>query len=234
MRILKQELRAAADAVPFLTRAPAPLAVDGDDVRRAGPYFPIVGAAIGAVCAAASELAGPELGLAVTALLTGALHLDALADLADASGADGRERALEIMRDSRIGAFGATALTLDLMVKHAALGRCTPRQVIACGALSRTIPVVLAARLQYARPEGAGSSFAEGGGQRATAAVVAGAVCAVAGARSEGLRLGVVAAGVGLACERLLRRWLGGSTGDALGASLELTETLLLTVAGRR
>ena len=234
MRILKQELRAAAAAVTFLTRVPMPLAADSNARRRAGPYFPIVGAAIGAVCAAVNELTEPELGLAAATLLTGALHLDALSDLADASGAGSRACALEIMRDSRIGAFGATALTLDLMVKRAALARCTPRQVIACGALSRTIPVVLAARLPYARPEGTGASLAEGGGQRATAAVIAGALCALASTRAEGLRLNVVAAGAGLACERLLRRWLGGSTGDALGASLELTETLLLTIAGRR
>lgn len=234
MRILKQELRAAAAAVTFLTRVPVPLAVDSDDIRRAGPYFPIVGAAIGAACAAVTELTEPELGLAVATLLTGALHLDALADLADASGASSREHALEIMRDSRIGAFGATALTLDLMIKRAALGRCTPRQMIACGALSRTVPVVLAARLPYVRRDGTGASLAEGGGQRATAAVVAGAICAVSGARGEGLRLGVAAAGVGLACERILSRWLGGITGDALGASLELTEAMLLTIAGRR
>jgi adenosylcobinamide-GDP ribazoletransferase len=234
MRILRQELRAAAAAVTFLTRVPVALAVDADDMRRAGPYFPLVGAAIGAAGAAVNELTGPELGLAVTTLLTGALHLDALADLADASGASSRERALEIMRDSRIGAFGATALTLDLMVKRAALRRCAPRQLIVCGALSRTVPVVLAARLPYARRDGTAASLAEGGGQRATAALVAGAMCAVAGTRGEGLRLGVMAAGLGLACERLLRRWLDGSTGDALGASLELTETMLLTIAGRR
>src|SRR5713226_885335 len=127
----RTELRGLAAALTFLTRIPLGrrLVLDGDDVARAGPAFPLVGAGIGAaVGGIAAALAHPlspllavALALAVGALLTGALHLDALADTADALGARSRERALEIMRDHAVGAYGAVAIALDLLIKGAAL-----------------------------------------------------------------------------------------------------------------
>ena len=111
------ELRAAAAALAFLTRIPVGrwLDLDGDDVGRARLAFPLVGAAVGAaVGAIAAALAGPfspplaaAIALVAGAVLTGALHLDGLADTADALGAHSRERALEIMRDHSIGTYGA-------------------------------------------------------------------------------------------------------------------------------
>src|SRR5438105_10756168 len=125
------ELRALAVALSFLTRVPVGrwIDLDGDDVARAGAVFPVVGAGVGAAVggttAALAEPLSPllaaGLALAVGAVLTGALHLDALADTADALGARTRERALEIMRDHALGAYGAAALALDLLVKAAAL-----------------------------------------------------------------------------------------------------------------
>src|SRR4051812_24910218 len=110
------ELRALAAAVSFQTRLPIGrvVVVDGEDVARAGVAFPLVGAAIGAAVGGVfvglaphlSPLPAAGLALVLGALLTGALHLDALADTADALGAATRERALEIMRDHSIGAYG--------------------------------------------------------------------------------------------------------------------------------
>lgn len=232
MARLRGEARAVTAALGFLTRVPVAIEIRGEDLRRAGPYFPLVGAAIGGTCAAVNKRAGPELALVAMTVLTGALHLDALCDVADASSTADRERALEIMCDSRIGAFGATALTLDLMLKRAALRSCRPRRMIASCALARTVPVVIAARLPYARADGTGASLAQSGGQRAAATLATGTVCALISARGAGVHMIATATAVGLVSEVAMRRWLGGSTGDTLGTSLELTEMILLAQAG--
>ena len=125
------ELRGLAAAVAFLTRIPVGrwIRLDAADIARGSAVFPLVGAGIGAaVGGIAQALSGSltpplaaVLGIAVGAALTGALHLDALADAADALGAQTRERALEIMRDHSIGAYGGVALVLDLGAKTVAL-----------------------------------------------------------------------------------------------------------------
>src|SRR5436305_4983561 len=147
-----EELRAAAAAVTFQTRIPLGhrLVLGGDDVARSGAAFPLVGAALGAAVGAIAFALAPRLSpllaaaLAVAAgvALTGALHFDALADTADALGARTRERALEIMRDHQIGAYGALALVLDVGIRVAALEALhDPLRYAACaGAASRVRP----------------------------------------------------------------------------------------------
>jgi adenosylcobinamide-GDP ribazoletransferase len=241
------ELRAIAAAVAFLTRVPLGrwLSLDGRDVARAGPAFPLVGAGVGAaVGGIATALARPlsaalavALALAVGTLLTGALHLDGLADTADALGARSRQRALEIMRDHATGAYGAVAIVLDLLIKAAALaalthhGRALPFAV-AAGAQSRSIPVLLAAALPYARSgEGTAASFTQGGRGRAVAATAIALGIAVVAAGSNGLLVAACAPAVALPLGFVLRGWLGGVTGDALGAAVELSEATVLVVA---
>src|SRR5690242_10316582 len=151
-------VRAPVAAVAFLTRLPVGrlAAFDGRDVARAAAYFPLVGAAIGGAVGATAyglaQVAPPFVAagaaLAAGALLTGGLHLDGLADTADALGGRSRDRALEIMRDHATGAYGATAIALDLLVKAAALAALAPGRAVvayaaAAGALSRAVPVVL-------------------------------------------------------------------------------------------
>jgi adenosylcobinamide-GDP ribazoletransferase len=173
-------------------------------------------------------------------LRTGALHQDALADTADAAGAPTRERALEIMRDPRVGAFGVAATVSDLLVKSAAISTVTERRRIvrtwvAAGALSRAVPVLLAAALPYAREQaGTGDPLTHGGAERAAAAGCLSLACAVFALGGEGARLAAVAAGLAGAAGAILGGWLGGVTGDGLGAALELTETTLLVLAARR
>jgi adenosylcobinamide-GDP ribazoletransferase len=215
--------------------------LDGADIARAGLWFPLVGAGIGAaVGGTAAALAGPlgnllaaALALAVGAALTGALHLDGLADAADGLGGRTREQMLEIMRDHRIGAYGATALGLDLLVKLAALAALTSHvaAVVAAGALSRAVPVVLAAALPYAGGSGLGSSLGRAARWRPAGATVVAAALAVGLAGRDGAVLVAVSSAVGAVLYAASRRRLGGVTGDTLGASAELVEAAALVAA---
>jgi adenosylcobinamide-GDP ribazoletransferase len=225
-------------AVGFLTRVPVGR-VEGADVARGAVAFPVVGAGIGAAAGGLALLVHPPLSPGVAAalavatgtVLTGALHLDALADTADAVGAQTRERALEIMRDSRIGSFGAVALGLDLLLRVTVvaqlLGGSLLGPLIAAGALSRGASVAVAAALPYAR-EGDGvldqrrSSLAAGG--------VAIVIAAVALRTDAVAVIGSVAI-VTVVLVALYRRWLGGVTGDTLGAASEIAELTALLVA---
>jgi adenosylcobinamide-GDP ribazoletransferase len=231
--------RSALAAVAFLTRVPVGrwVELDGDDVARAGWAFPLVGLGIGAaVGAVADGLSGPLtpllaalLGVALGAVLTGALHLDALADTADALGGSTREGALEIMRDHRIGAYGALALVLDVGIKAAAIAVLDVEQVAAAFCLARAVPVALGAALPYARTgEGIGrATTGTGVWQVVVSAAIAVAACVLLGSPWLAL-VGVAALGI---CGLTARRWLGGVTGDVLGAAGEVTELAALVTA---
>jgi len=238
------ELRGFAAAVSFLTRIPVGrwIELDGADVARGGALFPLVGAGIGTVVGGIAQAAGGTLtapvaallGVAAGTVLTGVLHLDALADTADALGATTRERALEIMRDHSVGAFAAVALVLDLGIKAAALAALVGhhdalRAAVCAAASARAVPVVLSVSLPYARPaDGLGRVLGGTGRLRALVAIaIAVAVCALLHAS---LLLAVVA-GIAVACGLAARQWLGGVTGDVLGAAAELAETGALVAA---
>ena len=238
------EVRGLAAAVAFLTRIPVGrlLELDTADVARGGAYFPLVGLGIGALVGGIAEAAGSSLtaplaavlGVAAGAALTGALHLDGLADTADALTAPTRERALEIMRDHAIGTYGTVALVLDLGAKVGALSALVMHHdalraaVCACAA-ARAVPVFLSVALPYARPTaGLGRALGGTGRPRAAFAVVIAVVVVVL--LHAALLLAVVA-GVGIACGLAARRWLGGVTGDVLGAAAELAETGALVAA---
>lgn len=241
------ELRGAAVSLTFLTRLPLGLALplDGDDLARSGPYFPLVGAGIGAVVAGVavgvSDVAGPLLGAVVAvacgAALTGALHQDAVADTFDALGTGSREAALRVMREPTIGAFGATALFLDLLLWTALLATLLGRPsfvavVVVVSAWARLGPVLLLATLPYVRPEGGvGSALSRGSRARAAVAL---AVAAVIGVLVLGAGIAVIAAVMLLTLGLLgvgFRRWLGGVTGDALGCTIELLAVVGLAAA---
>jgi adenosylcobinamide-GDP ribazoletransferase len=248
MQVVSGELRGAAAALSFLTRVPVGrvVALDGPDVARGAALFPLVGAGIGAATGAVVyALDGPLsatlaalIGLVAASFLTGVLHLDALADTADALGGLTRERALEIMRDHSIGAYGGVALVLDLGLKAAALAALAGsvdvvRFAVCAAAASRVAPVLLSAALPYARPgEGLGRVLRTTGlGRCAAAALIAAVICvALAGLDDGAILLGVVAAVV-VAVGAFSSRRLGGVTGDILGAAAELAETAALVVA---
>ena len=240
----RRELRAAAAAVCFLTRLPLGrrLTLDAPDLARAGIAFPLVGAALGALVGGLAQLLAHPLGswlgaavaLAAGLLATGALHLDALADSADALGAASRERALEIMHDHAVGSYGAAAIALDLVLKTGALAALASHHAAlavatAAGALSRSVPVALASLLPYARAgAGLGLPLTRGGRGRALSAALLGAAIATLVAGSQGALALLAAAGVLALAWAGCRRWLGGVTGDTLGAAVELTELAVL------
>jgi adenosylcobinamide-GDP ribazoletransferase len=240
-------LRAVAGALSFLTLVPVGrfVALDAPDVARGTPLFPLVGAGVGALAGVIALALHPWLpaftaaGVAVAfaVLFTGAMHVDALADTFDAAGGQSRERALEIMRDSRLGTFGASALALDLLLKVGAVAALLVRggalpALIAAGALSRASSPPLATLLAYPRAGGGPGSALTGVPRLVAAvAVVVGVVIAVVAVESDAAWLVATAAGIAIGLGLLYRRWLGGATGDCLGAVTEVCETIVLVVA---
>ncbi|HEV8635037.1 MAG TPA: adenosylcobinamide-GDP ribazoletransferase [Chloroflexota bacterium] len=216
-------------------------------------FFPLVGAALGAALGGLGMVAerllppGPTaaLLLAAGALVTGGLHLDGLMDTADGVfGGRTRERRLEIMRDSRVGAYGALAAGLALLGQYACLvelGR-TERllALVVALTLGRWAMALALGLFPAARTDGLGAAYrAEDG--RAPAAVATllalAVVAAVAAASATGTAAERSAAATGLALVVALGggRWLagrlGGLTGDAYGALCVLAETAALYAA---
>ncbi len=238
-------VRAAAAALAFLTRVPVGrlAALGPDDVARGAVLFPVVGAGIGALVGGVAVgldsrltvLLAAALAVAAEALVTGAIHLDALADAADGLGAPTRERALEIMREPAIGSFGATALGLDLLVKTAALaalldGPDPVLAAIAAFALGRAAPLALSWALPYARA-GAGLGASVVGGPWVWGGVLLAIGVAVGALGLRGLWLAAGAAVAVVLVGLVARLRFGGVTGDVLGAGVELATVLALVAA---
>ena len=239
-------VRAPLAAIAFLTRVPVGRHVDigADDVARGAALFPLVGGAIGGGCGlVADALAGPlpplvagGLAVALAAVVTGAMHLDALADTADAFGGRTRARALEIMRDHAVGAFGAVALVLVCLVDAATLGTLGTTDDaalvgLAAGAGGRAAILPLALVLPYARPSGGQGRVLDRIGP---GTVVIGVGLAFALGLPAGLP-GLAGLGAAAVLTVVLgivwQRWLGGVTGDLLGATAKLAETAILVTA---
>ncbi len=188
-----------------------------------------IGAAVGATAAGLAEVAPPllagALAVALELVLTGALHADGLADSADGLGGRDRDHALAIMRDHVLGAYGASALVLALLVKAAALGELAVLPVVAAYAVSRAAPLALAATLPAARADGTGRLL-QGLTPRHAAAGL-GLAAAIAVVTAPLALAALPAAGL---VWWLARRRLGGVTGDVLGAAIELTAAVALVV----
>ncbi len=235
-----------ATAVMLLTRIPLPPIVDHAPARAAWA-FPLVGALLGAATgaiAATLYAAGLNPGLAAgwslaaSLLLTGALHEDGLADTADGlGGGRTRERRLAIMRDSRIGSFGALALALALGLRWLALAlilAAHPRAAIPAMALAGALgrcAMLVPLLLSPARDDGLSASL----GEVPRAAILAGwafgaglAFAALPPGRAA-LAL-ALALGCGTIMRRIARIALGGQTGDLLGATEQLAECAVLTL----
>jgi adenosylcobinamide-GDP ribazoletransferase len=237
----KRELIRLLAAIQFFTYLPVPAWVGHSEehLRGAIHYLPVIGLLVGCTGAATlllGSLLWPPLVAVVastvaTILLTGALHEDGLADATDGfGGGRTREQALAIMKDPRIGAFGALALVLALLLKVACLQAVVPARaallLVSGHALSRFGVVVLMACLPYACQTGASRArvFAQdvSSASIAVAGLAAIAPLALLGAPTLG---GAGAAGVvGGIWGLYLRRRLGGYTGDSMGAAQQLME----------
>lgn len=242
-------LRHLAAAFRFLTRLPVPgPALAGAELGRALAWFPLPGLVLGGLAAGAAYVLTGRLAPGVVAALivaglawlTGALHLDGLADVADGLGGGHGDagRTLAIMRDSRIGAFGAVAVALLLALKVTAVAELISRgggwALLCAPALARFAAVPLVVLFPYARPEGLGRPFHDGGGARelAIAGALAAAILAGAGLRSAIPAAAALATAAAMAFA--IRRRLGGLTGDVYGAAVEVAETVFLVCAGVR
>lgn len=248
------ELRRALVALGYFTRTPIPARVgwSAQDLDHAARYFPLAGAVVGAVGAAAllgAALLWPlpvalALSMLGTLLFTGGLHEDGLADSADGFGGGyTRERRLEIMRDPRVGSFGVLALVMVLLIKFVALLELAQPAVaqaalalLVAHAASRAAALVLMARLPYAREDDAsGASRArpvtQGSGPRDAAVGLClglspALLATAAGAMAPLALLALLAAVtlVVLGATRYLRARIGGYTGDSLGATQQIAE----------
>ncbi|MDP1600769.1 adenosylcobinamide-GDP ribazoletransferase [Phenylobacterium sp.] len=229
-------------AVQFLTRIPTPALRDfqPDWISRSARYFPLVGLLVGGGCAAVFWSASliwsgwlpALLAIAAGVLITGAFHEDGLADTADGLGGGTTvAKRLTIMKDSRIGTYGALALGLTLAIKAAALatlpaGLGAWTLVAAHGAgrgasvlAMRALPYVGDAKVGKWKPSPADLSLAE----VLTAVAVAGLPLALSPDGVVGLAI-LIGAILALAVSLIARRLLGGYTGDVLGAIEQVFE----------
>jgi adenosylcobinamide-GDP ribazoletransferase len=235
-----QSLRAA---MAFLTVIPVATAEGTSGERLGRAYFPAVGALLGLVAGVAfalsaavtSPLIAAVAATAVMAVLTGALHLDGLADAADGLfGGDDVARRLEVMRDSRVGSFGLVAVVLILVGDVAALASMSvPRAIVAlviAGALSRWALLLVIAAVPYVRQAGLG--IAAGGPHRRFDLVLGSAIAAIVCLLDwrRALAAVLVAAVIAVVVGAIARRRIGGATGDVYGATAELSQLGVLVV----
>lgn len=238
-------------ATALLTRVPMPHP-DGAmpaGLARAQRAFPLIGALIGLFVGLVdlSSLsigiplpAAAALALGASAALTGALHEDGLADVGDGFGG-GRDRAakLSIMRDSRLGTYGAIVLLVSFSARLSALvslpaAAIVPGLVVA-NALGRAALPVLAASMPYARDDGLGKSAGRPEAASAITAVIIAVVIALLCLSTKAALLAVAATVAAAAAVALLAwRQIGGVTGDVFGATEQVAETAVLIMLAAR
>ena len=233
-------------AFQFLTIIPLPGSVrhEAGDLGRSTLFFPLVGVVIGALMVGANWLLSPLLArplcdvllITVATVVTGALHLDGLSDVCDGLAARGsRERFLEIMKDSRVGAVGAVALVLGLLLKWQALVAVPDglkwQALLIFPTVARFGQVLTMTGARRAKADGLGAAFTEGTGVLTLtgAGVITTTTCLLL------LGAGGLIPLVALLLCTAAGRWffqakLGGLTGDTIGCLSELNEILALTV----
>ena len=232
-------------ALQFLTRIPVPSQpYVVDSLARSVKFFPLVGVVVGGGAALLHLLIAPHLPRAIAALLvllylvlvTGCLTEDGLADAADGfGGGRDREQILLILRDSRIGSYGAAALTLSLLCRLLLISSLPIIQVapylIAAHVLCRWTTVPLSYCLPAARPKGADGSDGQGAriASLTSAGTLAGGTLFSFAAAAILLRSHAIAPIVCVTALTLLtglyyKRRIGGITGDCFGATIQLAE----------
>lgn len=253
---MKRELKIFFTALMFYTRIPCPAWVDHDEtyLNLSTRYLPVigwlVGAVYGGVILAASFVFPPVvsilLGWAATILLTGAFHEDGFADVCDGFGGGWtKERILAIMKDSRVGTYGVVGLVLLFALKLAAtyeIWTASTRTsffllMVTAHSFSRLMPIAVIFLSRYAREENDSSkakpvATAISYSQLITAGIFAMTPLAVLVARSGLIVLLVVVpmVAITLYLNRYFKKWIGGYTGDCLGAVQQVNEVVFLLV----
>lgn len=240
------DLRMAASFVTILPVASSKPAADGA-VARATWALPVAGLLVGLAGALVYKIASrlgltPNLAallaLATTALITGALHEDGLADTADGlGGGQTRERKLEIMRDSRIGTYGVCALILSFGLRWSALAAIADPWTVTlalCAAhvAARAGVPAFMSLVPPARPDGLSASAGAPPGRSVAVAFALGTlVLALALGPGKALVGLILLSLAGWTLARLALRQIGGQTGDILGTFEQFGEILVLLVA---
>lgn len=241
-------------AMVFLTRIPAPYLkrTDDDVAQKSLIFYPLVGAIIGVLLSlflAASWFYNPDassallaaLVLTIWTLITGGLHLDGLADGADAwvGGLGDKDKTLEIMKDPRVGPIGALSIVLALLVQFAALlalleSSLPVWQIFAVllliPAMARTSVIGLLATTEYVRAKGLANALVKGATQSRvliSASVIA--LLAVVVFQQKVILLLLLWLVLNAAFRHVMVKRIGGCTGDTIGASIALQEVFLLT-----
>lgn len=242
----RAELRYLCAALGYFTRIPVPYGIGAapGDLAGAIRYFPLVGALIGALGALVYLLAlrafpvplAVLLSMAATLFATGAFHEDGLADCCDAfGGGAAREDVLRIMRDPRIGAFGAIGLAMALAIKWQTLAALPPLLaawlMVAAHAASRALAASLLVTLDYARAEGKAQPVAQRMSMRVFGFV---ALLGFPWLFWPEWRAGLIALAVTAVLRALMARYfvrrLGGYTGDCLGLAQQVFELSIYLV----
>lgn len=232
-------------AFSLLTRIPIP--VDHDEAGARGAIatwaYPVVGAALGAVAAfigaTAAAFGAPAgivaaLALATLVVLTGAMHEDGLSDCADGLGGGlDKAKRLEIMKDSRIGAFGATALGIALIARWSGIEALVDngtlfRALIAVGAISRVPMVVAMFLMPNAKDDGLAAGVGLPPHTSVVAALVIGFVICMIATGWSGIFVFFWALVAATPLLVFARRLIGGVTGDILGGTQQLAEIAAL------
>jgi adenosylcobinamide-GDP ribazoletransferase len=243
---MKKEVRIFLTAIMFLTRLRVPSSVDHSPeyMQQAPRYFPMVGWIVGGICAlafwAGSKIFSGDVGIAFSMiagiLVTGAFHEDGFADVCDGFGGGWtKEKILLIMKDSRIGAFGAIGLIAILGTKFLVLKELAPGSffivvLIAAHSLSRCMPVLVMQTSRYAgdmdtSKSGSMTSRRIGAGGPVIAIVLGLAPFILLPLRF--LPAIAPALIVTWLMYRYFVRWIGGYTGDCLGAIQQVSEIVI-------
>jgi len=226
--------------ISFFTRIPLPK-IDYSEARfaRGIRFVPLIGLLMGGVlysvamlCAGFDSDVAAIVLLATYILLTGALHIDGMADTCDGvfSGRD-RDRMLEIMRDSRTGVYGVISIALLMLFYAVLFGHISYEALLIMPVAGKSAPLISGYMADYARPSGLGKVFAENCGRLELAAAIA-VPAAAAALLDPWLLPGVAAALVASAAATAgLKRSIGGITGDTMGFVCEFSQLVfLLTV----
>jgi adenosylcobinamide-GDP ribazoletransferase len=237
-------------ATAVLTRLPVGAVEARGRIASSCWAFPAVGAGVGGICGLALIVAAlfglrGELGALLAVLagvaVTGALHEDGLADTVDGfGGGHDREAKLAIMRDSRVGTYGAAALVFSIGLRAAALVSIgEPIEVmlalIAAHAASRALLAPGMRLLDTARADGLGADAGTPGRIAVLVALVLGIVVTLAALGPLRGAVAFVASGVAVAATAgLARRQIGGYTGDVLGALQQIGEIVMLLAAAAK
>ena len=234
-------MKSLLQLIQFMTRIPVPIKTEYDNkkIGKAMKFFPLVGALIGVILYGEymllerffhTKVALAGILVLTEIILTGGLHLDGLSDTFDGIFSyRSKQRMLEIMKDSRVGANGALSLVILFILKTLFLAEVGFEFLLIMPVIGRMASVVNAGFAKYARPTGMGKGLVdETHTVDVVIATIITAIISYAVLEVTGLIIVGVIFVLALYFAKLMERKIGGVTGDTLGAVVELSEVIVL------